>query len=57
MEPNLPPEPTPLPQGCLPAEFWRTMYNLSDAELHGSFISKLGLPVFQLQRCGCSREA
>ena len=45
-----------LPTGCYPGDFWRNLYNLSDQELNGGLIVKLGLPTFQLQRCECKSE-
>lgn len=42
-----------VPAGCLPLEFWRNHFNLSESELAGGFIVRLGMPTFQLRRCEC----
>ena len=43
-----------IPTGCYPREFWRGMFNMTEAELNGQACVKLGIPgIIRLESCQC----
>jgi len=43
-----------IPTGCLPREFWRGMFNMTEDELNGQMCAKLGVQgIIRLEPCNC----